>query len=93
MNAQLFFKLAALGLLACVPLTGESFYVELFAKTLVLAIFANFVLMLFSRPFSKLFQKLHLVGPLIRITGLIVSAVAVQMILDGAGEWLSNTLR
>lgn len=61
--------------------------------SLVLAIFANFVLMLFSRPFSKLFQKLHLVGPLIRITGLIVSAVAVQMILDGAGEWLSNTLR
>ena len=40
MNAQFFFKLAALGLLACVPLTGESFYVELFAKTLVLAIFA-----------------------------------------------------
>ena len=61
--------------------------------SLVLAIFANFVLMLFSRPFSRLFQKLHLVGPLIRITGLIVSAVAVQMILDGAGEWLSNTLR
>ena len=61
--------------------------------SLVLAIFANFVLMLFSRPFSKLFQKLHLVGPLIRITGLIVSAVAVQMILDGAGEWLANTLR
>lgn len=40
MNAQLFLKLAALGLLACIPLTGESFYVELFAKTLVLAIFA-----------------------------------------------------
>lgn len=40
MNAQLFFKLAALGLLACVPLSGESFYVELLAKTLVLAIFA-----------------------------------------------------
>ena len=55
-------------------------------------IFANFVLMLFSRPFSRLFQKLHLVGPLIRITGLIVSAVAVQMILDGAGEWLAGRI-
>ena len=51
-----------------------------------------FVLMLFSRPFSRLFQKLHLVGPLIRITGLIVSAVAVQMILDGAGEWLAGRI-
>lgn len=33
-------KIAALALVACVPLTGESFYVELVAKTLVLAIFA-----------------------------------------------------
>ena len=40
MNAQLFLKLAALAILACVPLTGESFYTELLAKTLVLAIFA-----------------------------------------------------
>ncbi len=40
MNAQLFLKLAAVAILACVPLTGESFYTELLAKTLVLAIFA-----------------------------------------------------
>lgn len=40
MNVQLLLKLAVVGLLACVPLTGESFYVELIAKTLVLAIFA-----------------------------------------------------
>ncbi len=40
MNAQLFLKLAAVAILACVPLTGESFYTELIAKTLVLAIFA-----------------------------------------------------
>lgn len=40
MNAQLFLKLAAVAILACVPLSGESFYTELIAKTLVLAIFA-----------------------------------------------------
>ena len=40
MNAQLILKLAGLAILACVPLTGESFYTELIAKTLVLAIFA-----------------------------------------------------
>lgn len=34
------FKLVALAILACVPLTGETFYTELIAKTLVLAIFA-----------------------------------------------------
>lgn len=42
MNAQAstLLKLLALAILACVPLTGESFYTELIAKTLVLAIFA-----------------------------------------------------
>lgn len=40
MNAQLLLKLAGLAILLCVPLTGESFYTELIAKTLVLAIFA-----------------------------------------------------
>lgn len=42
MNAQasLILKLVALAILVCVPLTGESFYTELIAKTLVLAIFA-----------------------------------------------------
>ena len=40
MNAQLLLKLAAVAILACVPLTGESFYTEMLAKTLVLAIFA-----------------------------------------------------
>ena len=34
------FKIVALLALACVPLSGESFYTELIAKTLVLAIFA-----------------------------------------------------
>ncbi|MEN9879594.1 MAG: hypothetical protein RIQ55_240 [Pseudomonadota bacterium] len=40
MNSQLIFKLVALALLACVPLTGDSFYTELLAKTLILGIFA-----------------------------------------------------
>lgn len=40
MNAQLVYKLVALAILICVPLSGESFYTELIAKTLVLAIFA-----------------------------------------------------
>jgi len=39
-HTSLILKLAGLAILACVPLSGESFYVELIAKTLVLAIFA-----------------------------------------------------
>ncbi|TAH46959.1 MAG: branched-chain amino acid ABC transporter permease [Betaproteobacteria bacterium] len=39
-QASLILKLAAFVALACVPLTGESFYVEMIAKMLVMAIFA-----------------------------------------------------
>mgnify|MGYP000058457499 CR=1 FL=1 len=43
---------------------------------LTLALALNFVFMLFSLPVGRLLRFLHLVGPLIRITGLIVAAVA-----------------
>ena len=46
--------------------------------------------MLFSLPVGRLLRFLHLVGPLIRITGLIVAAVAIQIILSGASEWLKS---
>ena len=34
-HTSLILKLVALAILACVPLSGESFYVELIAKTLM----------------------------------------------------------
>lgn len=58
--------------------------------TLIALLFAlaiNLVLMLFSRRIGSLLERLHATGPLIRITGLIVSAVAVQMVCNGTGEW------
>jgi len=55
---------------------------------LLFALLANLVLMLFSKSIGKLLERMHATGPLIRITGLIVSAVAVQMVCAGAGEWL-----
>ena len=57
---------------------------------LTLALALNFVFMLFSLPVGRLLRFLHLVGPLIRITGLIVAAVAIQIILSGASEWLKS---
>ena len=56
------------------------------AVSLTLAIFINFVVMLFSGSINRVLVKLHLLGPLIRLTGLIISAVAVQMIIVGLKE-------
>ena len=39
-HASLIFTLIALAVIACVPLSGESFYIEIIGKVLVMAIFA-----------------------------------------------------
>ncbi len=54
---------------------------------LSLALLANLALMLLARRIGGLLERLHATGPLIRITGLVVAAVAVQMILNGLAEW------
>ena len=56
------------------------------AVALTLAILVNFVLMLFSRPINRVLDRTHLLGPLIRLTGLIISAVSVQMVITGLHE-------
>jgi multiple antibiotic resistance protein len=55
---------------------------------LTFALLVNFILMLAAQKIGRLLERLHSTGPLIRITGLIVAAVAVQMILGGLGDWL-----
>ena len=39
-HASLIVKLLALAAIACVPLSGESFYIEIIGKVLIMAIFA-----------------------------------------------------
>ena len=56
--------------------------------SLTLAVFVNFLFMLGSRGIGRVLERLSATGPLIRITGLVVAAVAVQMVLGGLGEWL-----
>ena len=53
-----------------------------------LAVAANMVFMLSSPLLGKGLERMHAIGPTVRITGLIVMAMAVQMILSGLGEWL-----
>ena len=59
---------------------------------IVFAITVNFILMIFAAPLSRLLAKVHMTGPAIRMTGLVVAAMAIQFILSGFGEWL-NTLK
>ncbi|MPN06506.1 hypothetical protein SDC9_153762 [bioreactor metagenome] len=51
---------------------------------LSLAIAVNFVLMLFAPAINAFLIHTHLQGPLIRLTGLVIAAVAMQMIIAGA---------
>lgn len=55
-----------------------------------IAILINFFLMSISLPINSILKRLHLTGPLIRITGLIVATVAIQMVLMGMQEWIKT---
>lgn len=50
---------------------------------LTLAILINFLLMLFSGSINDFLSRTHLLGPLIRLTGLVIAAVAMQMMISG----------
>jgi len=52
-----------------------------------LALAANFFFMLSSLSIENLLHRTHLMGPLIRLTGLLVAAVAVQMVLTGISDF------
>jgi len=57
------------------------------AMTIALAL--NLGLMLMAFPIGRQLERIHAIGPLVRITGLIVAAVAAQIALDGLDEWMA----
>ena len=68
-------------------ISGTAEYGWLFMScSLAAAITVNFLVMLFSGNINKVLVRLHLQGPLIRLTGLIIAAVAVQMVIAGIKE-------
>ncbi len=74
-----------------ISLSSEhGFWVTLCSVSLALLI--NLLLMLFATRIGLLLERLRATGPLIRITGLVVAAVAAQMVLDGLGSWLQTSL-
>ena len=54
--------------------------------SLATAIGINFVIMLFSPFINRFLGRVHALGPLIRLTGLIIAAVAMQMMITGLKE-------
>lgn len=58
--------------------------------SLIPALLINLLLMLSSRYISKTLEIFAFAGPMIRLTGLIVMAVAMQMMLSGAGGFIRS---
>ncbi len=55
--------------------------------SLTAAVLVNLILMLAGRHIGRMLSARHVMGPLIRITGLVVATIAVQMMLSGLAGW------
>jgi len=64
--------------------------VEVVALAMVVAVGCNLLIMLSARPIGTLLQRHNVMGALIRITGMIVATIAVQMVLTGVAAWYSK---
>jgi multiple antibiotic resistance protein len=75
---------------AALPMTvANGFWISFSA--VVAAVFVNMIFMLLARPIGNVLIKFNIMGALIRITGLIVTTIGVQMVLSGASVWLKTT--
>lgn len=57
---------------------------------ITIAILINCICMLFAFEFNKFLDKFKATEPLTRITGLIITAVAMQMIFSGCATWFNS---
>jgi multiple antibiotic resistance protein len=62
---------------------AAQFSLPLTCLAVFFAVLINLIIMLASRKLGSYLLGHHIMGPLIRITGLIVATIAVQMILTG----------
>ena len=60
---------------------------------LSLALLINFIIMLSSLYIGQSLERVNAIGPIVKITGLIVSAVATQMVFSGVQEWVIMMLK
>ena len=59
--------------------------------SLIIAVMINLIVMMTSKYISRFLDKHHIMGALIRITGLIVATIGIQMMLDGIGDYLRSS--
>lgn len=54
------------------------------------ALLVNLALTLMSEPLGKLLTRFNVMGALIRLTGLVVTTIGTEMILNGIADWVSR---
>lgn len=74
---------------ASLSMTAET-GVPLFALAAGAALLMNLVLMLLAPAIGAALRRFNVLGALIRITGLVVATIAVQMIFSGVDQWLAT---
>ncbi len=55
-----------------------------------IALGLNLGIMAFSRPISSLLSRYNVLGAFIRITGLVVMTIGVQMVFNGVSGWMTS---
>lgn len=73
---------------AALPMAVSKGFCISFAAVVV-AVCINMIFMLLAKPIGNILVRFNIMGALIRITGLIVATIGVQMILSGVAKWLS----
>jgi multiple antibiotic resistance protein len=71
---------------AAISLNTEHGY-ALASSCITLAIGLNFLIMLLYRRVSSFMVRYQLMGALVRITGLIVAAISVELVYSGIADW------
>jgi multiple antibiotic resistance protein len=59
---------------------------------MLIALSINLVIMLLAKRITSILTHFNIMGAIIRITGLFVMTMGLQMALNGASEWLSKHL-
>lgn len=60
--------------------------------SIIIAIGINLIIMLTSRYIHMHLKRHNIMGALIRITGLIVATIGIQMVLDGVSEYVLKNI-
>ena len=72
---------------AALPMAVSNGFGISFAAVAI-AVSINMLFMLLAHPIGNILVRFNIMGALIRITGLIVSTIGVQMVLSGIAKWL-----